>query len=58
MQAGRCGSSMDHIFRRSDTLIYAGVGRGSTFHELVRRDFDKVLFGINYRFGGSVVARY
>jgi hypothetical protein len=47
----------DHIFRRSDTLIYAGVGGGSTFHELIRRDFDKVLFGINYRFGGPVVAR-
>ena len=43
----------DHIFRRSDTLIYAGVGGGSTFHELIRRDFDKVLLGINDRFGGT-----
>jgi hypothetical protein len=41
----------DHIFRRSDTLIFTDVGGGSTFDELVRRDFDKVLFGINYRFG-------
>ena len=42
----------DHIFRRSDTLTFSGVGGASSFRELVRRDFDKVLFGINCRFGG------
>jgi hypothetical protein len=47
-----------HIFRRSDTLTFSGVGGASWFRELVRRDFDKVLFGINDRFSGSVVARY
>jgi outer membrane immunogenic protein len=48
----------DHIFRRNDTLTYSGVGGASSFRELVRRDLDKVLFGINYRFGSPVVARY
>ena len=48
----------DHIFRRSDTLTFGGAGGASSFRELVRRDFDKVLFGINDRFSGSVVARY
>ena len=43
----------DHIFRRSDTLTFSGVGGASSFRERVRRDFDKVLFGINDRFGGS-----
>jgi len=41
-----------HIFRRSDTLTFSGVGGASSFRELVRRDFDKVLFGINCRYGG------
>jgi hypothetical protein len=48
----------DHIFRCSDTLVFAGVGGCSTLRELVRRDFSKMLFGINYRFGGARVARY
>jgi len=48
----------DHIFRRTDTLVYSGVGGATSFQEIVKRDFDKVLFGINYRFGGPVVARY
>ena len=47
----------DHMFRRSNTLTYAGVGGASSFREIVRRDFDKVLFGINDRFGGPVIAR-
>ena len=42
----------DHIFRRSVTLTFSGVGGASSLHEHVRRDFDKVLFGINDRFGG------
>jgi hypothetical protein len=29
----------DHIFRRSDTLTYRGVGGASSFHELVGCDF-------------------
>jgi outer membrane immunogenic protein len=48
----------DHMFRRTDTLVYSGIGGAASFQETVRRDFDKVLFGINYRFGGPVVARY
>ena len=48
----------DHIFRRTDALLFRGVGGATSFTEIVRRDFDKVLFGINYRFGGPVVARY
>jgi hypothetical protein len=40
----------DDIFRRRDTLTSSGVGGASSFHEHVRRDFDKVLFGINDRF--------
>jgi len=50
----------DHIFRSNDTLRYGGVGAAplGTFPEIVKRDFDKVLVGINYRFGGPVVARY
>jgi hypothetical protein len=43
----------DHIFRRSNTLTFGGVGGASSFRERVRRDFDKVLFGSNHRFGGS-----
>jgi len=43
----------DHIFRRSDTLTFSGVGGASSFRERVRRDFDKMLFSINDRFGGS-----
>ena len=45
--------AVDYIFRRSDTLTFGGVGGASSFRERVRRDFDKVLFGINDRFGGS-----
>jgi outer membrane immunogenic protein len=41
----------DHIFRDTNNLTYAVVGGGS-FQEHVRRDFDKVLVGINWRFGG------
>ena len=48
----------DHIFRRTDALLFRGLGGATSFTEIVRRDFDKVLFGINYRFGGPVVARY
>jgi hypothetical protein len=48
----------DHMFRRTDTLVYSGIGAAASFQETVRRDVDKVLFGINYRFGGPVVARY
>jgi len=50
----------DHIFRSNETLVYDGVGAAPLggFPEIIKRDFDKVLFGINYRFGGPVVARY
>jgi outer membrane immunogenic protein len=48
----------DRIFRRTDTVVFSGIGGASSFQEIVRRDFEKVLFGINYRFGGPVVARY
>jgi len=43
--------------------VYNGVGgaasfqQAASFQENVRRDFDKVLLGINGRFGGPVVAR-
>jgi hypothetical protein len=43
----------DHIFRRSDTLTFSSVGGASWFGERVRCDFDKVLLGINDRFGGT-----
>ena len=53
MEDARKLVAVDYIFRRSDTLMYGGVGGASSFHERVRRDFDKVLFGSNHRFGGS-----
>ena len=46
----------DHIFLNNRTFVFA-----DEFTDNVRRDFNKVLFGINWRFGGSsapVAARY
>jgi outer membrane immunogenic protein len=45
----------DHIFRRNQTLLFTGT---FTFPEIVRRDFDKVLVGLNWRFGSPLIARY
>ena len=47
-----------HIFRRSDTLTFSGVGGASWFRELVRRDSDQNAVGINDRFSRPAVARY
>jgi outer membrane immunogenic protein len=50
----------DHIFLGKKTPIFAGVGAAplGTFPEVIRQSFDKVLVGINYRFGGPVSAKY
>ena len=48
----------DRMFSHTDRLVFSGIGGAASFQETVRRDFEKVLFGINYRFGGPVVARY
>jgi outer membrane immunogenic protein len=45
----------DHIFRSSKALSYAATTGGVSFNESVRRDFDKVLLGLNWRFGGGPV---
>ena len=47
----------DHIFAEDNTVLFTPVHR-DPFSENVRRDFDKVLFGVNWRFGGAVTARY
>jgi outer membrane immunogenic protein len=53
----------DHIFAQDKTVLFTPVVLDSIepFTENIRRDFDKVLFGINWRFGGvasPVAARY
>jgi hypothetical protein len=53
MEDARKLVAVDYIFRRSDTLTFGGVGGAFSFHERIKRDFDKVLFGINDRFGGT-----
>jgi len=43
----------DHIFVKERNLFFPALGIGAlAFNENLRRDFDKVLFGINWRFGG------
>ena len=49
----------DHIFAEDKTVFFPILGGGSTAN--IRRDFDKVLVGLNWRFGGpgsSVRASY
>jgi outer membrane immunogenic protein len=50
----------DHIFAQDKTFFFPNLGAGGTTAEL-RREFDKVLVGVNWRFGGvsaPVAARY
>ena len=47
----------DHIFAQDRTVLITPL-TAPAFSETFRRDFDKVLFGINWRFGGPVAARY
>jgi outer membrane immunogenic protein len=50
----------DHIFAKDQAVFFPNLGVGGTPGE-VRRDFDKVLVGLNWRFGGygsSVRAAY
>jgi outer membrane immunogenic protein len=50
----------DHIFLNNRSIDFAGVDT-VRFTDNIHRDFDKVLFGINWRFGGPsypVAARY
>jgi outer membrane immunogenic protein len=39
----------DHMFLGDKTLTFTGTG---LFQERIRQDLDKVLVGVNYRFGG------
>jgi outer membrane immunogenic protein len=53
----------DHIFlnNRSVDFVLDNRDIGPRFTDNIHRDFDKVLFGINWRFGGvnaPVAARY
>ena len=50
----------DHMFLGTKTPTFGGVGAAplGTFPETIRQSFDKVLVGINYRFGGPLTARY
>ena len=41
----------DHIFVKDQGVFFATLGPGGTPAE-IRRDFDKVLVGFNWRFGG------
>jgi outer membrane immunogenic protein len=41
----------DHIFAEDKTVFFPNLGGGSTAN--VRRDFDKVLVGLNWRFGAA-----
>ena len=41
----------DRIFPKDKTLFFPALGVGGTT-AIVRRDLDKVLVGVNYRFGG------
>jgi len=41
----------DRIFVKDQGVFFANLGAGGTSAE-IRRDFDKVLFGFNWRFGG------
>jgi outer membrane immunogenic protein len=41
----------DHIFVKDQGIFFANLGAGGTPAE-IRRDFDKVLVGFNWRFGG------
>jgi outer membrane immunogenic protein len=44
----------DHIFGDDKVIVFTPVGGGAVvFTPDVRRDFDKVLVGINWRFGGA-----
>jgi outer membrane immunogenic protein len=40
----------DHIFAQNDNFFFPNVGAGATGN--VKRDLDKVLLGVNWRFGG------
>jgi outer membrane immunogenic protein len=42
----------DHIFPQDKTVFFPNLGVGGTTAN-VRRDFDKVLVGVNWRFGGA-----
>ena len=46
----------DHIFPKDQTVFFANLGPVGTTAN-VRRDFDKVLVGVNWRFGGGGGAR-
>jgi outer membrane immunogenic protein len=52
----------DHIFLNNKTIDAGGLVLDTiAFTDNIHRDFDKVLFGINWRFGGAsapVAARY
>jgi outer membrane immunogenic protein len=41
----------DHIFPEDKTVFFPNLGAGGTTAN-IRRDFDKVLVGVNWRFGG------
>jgi outer membrane immunogenic protein len=43
----------DHIFLNHRSIDFAGAVECIRCTDNIRRDFDKVLFGINWRFGGG-----
>jgi len=44
----------DHIFAQDKSFFFPNLGVGGTTAD-IRRDFDKVLVGINWRFGNAAV---
>jgi outer membrane immunogenic protein len=51
----------DHIFVNHRSIDFGGVTIDTRLTDNIHRDFDKILFGINWRFGGysnPVAARY
>ena len=57
MEDARKLVAVDYIFRRSDTLTFGGVGGASSFHQRVKRDFDKALSASTIVSAAPVVAR-
>jgi outer membrane immunogenic protein len=47
----------DHIFLDHSSIDFTST-EGPTRFDNISRNFDKVLFGVNWRFGGPGVARY
>jgi outer membrane immunogenic protein len=43
----------DHIFLNHRSIDFTDVVECIRCTDNIRRDFDKVLFGINWRFGGA-----